>query len=80
MAARKLNPIHPGEVLAADFLEPLGLSQYRLARDISAPPQLINEIGFVGTAEGRFVNGPNRSPLGDAAGVFDSNANARIRC
>jgi len=44
MAGRKLNPIHPGEVLAADFLEPLGLSQYRLARDISVPPRRINEI------------------------------------
>lgn len=44
MAARKLKPIHPGEVLAADFLEPLGLSQYRLARDISVPPRRINEI------------------------------------
>jgi antitoxin HigA-1 len=44
MAARKLNPVNPGEVLAADFLEPLGLSQYRLARDISVPPRRINEI------------------------------------
>ncbi len=44
MAARKLKPIHPGEVLAADFLEPLRLSQYRLARDISVPPRRINEI------------------------------------
>ena len=44
MAARKLNPIHPGEVLATDFLEPLGLSQYRLARDISVSPRRINEI------------------------------------
>ena len=44
MAVRKLNPIHPGEVLAADFLEPLGLSQYRLARDLSVPPRRINEI------------------------------------
>lgn len=44
MASRKLNPIHPGEVLAADFLEPLGLSQYRLAHDISVPPRRINEI------------------------------------
>jgi addiction module HigA family antidote len=44
MAARKLSPIHPGEVLAADFLEPLGLSQYRVARDISVPPRRINEI------------------------------------
>jgi antitoxin HigA-1 len=44
MPTRKLEPIHPGEVLLADFLEPLGLSQYRLARDISVPPRRINEI------------------------------------
>ena len=44
MPTRKLAPIHPGEVLFADFLEPLGLSQYRLAKDISVPPRRINEI------------------------------------
>lgn len=44
MPSRKVEPIHPGEVLLADFLEPLGLSQYRLARDISVPPRRINEI------------------------------------
>lgn len=44
MPQRKLAPIHPGEVLAADFLAPLGISQYRLARDISVPPRRINEI------------------------------------
>src|SRR5690348_12599000 len=44
MTSRKLPPIHPGEILLADFLEPLGLSQYRLARDISVPPRRINEI------------------------------------
>jgi antitoxin HigA-1 len=44
MPSPKLDPIHPGEVLLADFLEPLGLSQYRLARDISVPPRRINEI------------------------------------
>lgn len=42
--AARLAPIHPGEVLLADFLEPLGLSQYRLAHDISVPPRRINEI------------------------------------
>lgn len=42
--AAKLAPIHPGEVLRADFLEPLGLSQYRLAQDVSVPPRRINEI------------------------------------
>lgn len=44
MASRKLAPIHPGEVLLADFLEPLALSQYRLALDITVPPRRINEI------------------------------------
>ena len=47
MATRKttkLAPIHPGEVLLADFLEPLSLSQYRLAHDVSVPPRRINEI------------------------------------
>ncbi len=42
--AKKLDPIHPGEVLLADFLEPLGISQYRLAHAISVPPRRINEI------------------------------------
>ena len=40
----KLTPIHPGEVLLHDFLDGLGLSQYRLAHDISVPPRRINEI------------------------------------
>ena len=44
MRPRKLAPIHPGEVLLSDFLEPLGVSQYRVARDISVPPRRINEI------------------------------------
>ncbi len=44
MATRKLAPIHPGEVLLSDFLEPMGISQYRVAQDISVPPRRINEI------------------------------------
>lgn len=40
----KLAPVHPGEVLRDDFLIPLGLSQYRLAHDLSVPPRRINEI------------------------------------
>jgi len=44
MARRKIAPIHPGEVLALEFLEPLEISQYRLAKDISVPPRRINEI------------------------------------
>lgn len=42
--ARKLAPIHPGEILLEDFLEPMGISQYRLAQDISVAPRRINEI------------------------------------
>jgi addiction module HigA family antidote len=37
------NP-HPGEILAEDFLKPMGLSQSRLAREIGVPPRRINEI------------------------------------
>ncbi len=41
---RKLPPVHPGEILQQEFLEPMGLSQYRLAKSISVPPRRINEI------------------------------------
>jgi len=44
MAERKLPPIHPGEILLEEFLKPLGLSQYRLAKDIGVPPRRVNEI------------------------------------
>ena len=40
----KLKPIHPGEVLLEDFLKPMGISQYRLAKDINVPARRINEI------------------------------------
>lgn len=44
MAQKKIPPIHPGEILLLEFLEPLGVSQYRLAKDIRVPPRRINEI------------------------------------
>ncbi len=44
MKNNKLPPIHPGEILLDEFLEPMGISQYRLAKDISVPPRRINEI------------------------------------
>jgi antitoxin HigA-1 len=44
MSKRKISPIHPGEVLMEEFLKPMGISQYRLAKDISVPPRRINEI------------------------------------
>ena len=40
----KIPPVHPGEVLLEEFLKPMGISQYRLAVDISVPPRRINEI------------------------------------
>jgi addiction module HigA family antidote len=40
----KMAPIHPGEILLEEFLRPLRLSQYRLAKDISVPPRRVNEI------------------------------------
>jgi addiction module HigA family antidote len=44
MSISRIPPIHPGEVLLEEFLKPLGISQYRLAKDISVPPRRINEI------------------------------------
>jgi addiction module HigA family antidote len=44
MNTKKLSPIHPGEILREEFLGPMGISQYRLAKDISVPPRRINEI------------------------------------
>ncbi len=44
MTTAKLPPIHPGEVLLSEFLEPMQLSQYALAKAISVPARRINEI------------------------------------
>jgi addiction module HigA family antidote len=44
MAPTKLASVHPGEILLEEFLVPMGITQYRLAKDISVPPRRINEI------------------------------------
>ena len=44
MAPKKIAPVHPGEVLLEEFLLPMEVSQYRLAKDISVSPRRINEI------------------------------------
>jgi addiction module HigA family antidote len=44
VAKKKLEPIHPGEILLEEFLEPMGLSQNALARGLGVPPRRINEI------------------------------------
>ncbi len=44
MTEERMPPIHPGEILLEEFLKPMGISQYRLAKDISVPARRINEI------------------------------------
>ncbi|HCS48837.1 MAG: addiction module antidote protein, HigA family [Candidatus Aminicenantes bacterium RBG_19FT_COMBO_58_17] len=44
MGAQKFPPVHPGEILLEEFLIPMGISQYRLAKDLSVPARRINEI------------------------------------
>ena len=44
MVEREYPPIHPGEILLEEFLKPMGISQYRLAKDVSVDPRRINEI------------------------------------
>jgi addiction module HigA family antidote len=79
MPKKVLAPIHPGEVLLLDFLEPLRVSQYRLAKGIRVPPRRINEIvhgkrgitadtalrlaRFFGTSERFWLNLQNRFDL-----------------
>lgn len=73
---RKLPPIHPGEVLKEDFLAPLGISNYRLAKEIGVPAQRIGDIvagrrgisadtdlrlcRFFGLSEGYWLRGQAR--------------------
>ena len=42
--SKKINPVHPGEILSEEFMIPMNLSQYRVAKDIKVPPRRINEI------------------------------------
>jgi antitoxin HigA-1 len=44
MKETRIPPVHPGEVLPKDFLKPLGISQYRLAKEMKVYPRKINEI------------------------------------
>jgi addiction module HigA family antidote len=44
MRKREFESIHPGEILLEEFLRPMGVSQYRLAKDISVPQRRISEI------------------------------------
>jgi addiction module HigA family antidote len=44
MPRKRLDPVHPGEILAEDFLKPLALTEYRLAKGLRVPARRINEI------------------------------------
>src|SRR5512137_368092 len=44
MTTKTTEPIHPGEILSEEFLAPLNISQYKLAKDINVPPRRVNEI------------------------------------
>ena len=44
MRTKKMAPVHPGEILMEEFLKPFGISQYKLAKDITVPARRINEI------------------------------------
>ncbi len=44
MYEEKLPPIHPGEILKEEFLDEMGITQYKISKDISVPPRRINEI------------------------------------
>jgi antitoxin HigA-1 len=44
MSERRLAPVHPGEVLLEDFLKPMGISQYRLAKALGVPVQRIHDL------------------------------------
>jgi len=68
----RLPPIHPGEVLLEDFMKPLGLSQYRLAKDIGVTPIRISQI----------VNGKRSITVDTAmrlARYFGTSANVWLR-
>ena len=42
----KMKPVHPGEILVEEFLVPMGISQYRLAKEIHVPLRRVNEIAL----------------------------------
>lgn len=44
MNEQKMPPVHPGEILLEDFMKPLGITQYRLAKEMNIYPRRVNEI------------------------------------
>jgi len=64
-AGKPLPLVHPGEILVEDFLKPMRVSQYRLARDIGVPPRRINEIAH----ETRAITADTALRLGKYFGI-----------
>ena len=91
----KRTPIHPGEILLEEFLRPMGISQYRLAKDVSVPPRRINEIvhgvrgitadtalrlgRYFGTSERFWINLQARYDLEVAKDRLGDRLNAEVR-
>lgn len=44
MNNKKMSPVHPGEILKEEFLDEMGITQYKIAKDINVPARRINEI------------------------------------
>ncbi len=44
MTEEKMPPVHPGEILLEDFMKPLGITQYRLAKEMKVYPRRVNEV------------------------------------
>ena len=79
MTSAKLPPVHPGEILMEEFMNPLAISQYRLSKDIGVHPRRINQIvhgnravtadtalrlaRYFGTSEGFWMNLQSRYDL-----------------
>ncbi len=51
----KMKPVHPGEILVEEFLVPMGISQYRLAKEIHVPLRRVNESGRISRASTRWT-------------------------
>ena len=95
MATRNLPLIHPGEILRHEFLDPKGISQYRLAKDISVPAKRINEIvkgrraitadtalrlaRYFGTSAPFWMNLQSRFELDAAADALKGRLNREVR-
>ena len=92
---KKIKPIHPGEILMEEFLEPMGISQYRLAKEIDTSPRRINEIvhgtraisantalrlaSYFGTTANFWLNLQNHYDLEIESEILEKSLNFKIQ-